>query len=73
VSGGGEVRVVNNHLIKLSCVGSELLPRRRLCPEEEAVQVVNNKLIKLQCARSELLQRRKLCLVGERCGWLTIC
>jgi hypothetical protein len=41
------VQVLNNQLIKLSCAGSELLPRRSLClkDEEEKVQVVNNQLI----------------------------
>jgi hypothetical protein len=54
------MRVVNNQLIKLSCAGSELLPRRRLCPDEEEVRV-NGQLIQLSCAGSELLPRRSLC------------
>ncbi len=63
------MRVVNNQLIKLSCAGSELLPRRSLCPDEEEVRVVNNQLIQLSCAGSELLPRRSLCPDEERCGW----
>jgi hypothetical protein len=60
VPGGGGGRVVNNQLIQLSCAGSELLPRRNLCPDEEEVRV-NGQLIQLSCAGSELLPRISLC------------
>jgi hypothetical protein len=58
--------MVNNQLIKLSCAGSELLPRRSLCPEEEEVRMVSNQLIQLSCAGSELLPRRSLCPEEEK-------
>jgi hypothetical protein len=51
--------VVNNQLIQMSCAGSELFPRRSLCPEEEEEGVWA--MIKLSCAGSELLPRRSLC------------
>ena len=48
---------MNNQLIKLPCAGSELLPRRSLCPDEEEVRV-NGQLGKEETRGTKLSQSR---------------
>jgi hypothetical protein len=60
-----EAQLLKNQLAILLCARSQLLPRRNLCPEEEA-RVVNNQLNQLLCAGSELLPRRILDLEEEK-------
>ncbi len=51
------MQVVYNQLIRFSCAGSELLPRRSLCPDEEEVRV-NGQLDKEETRGTKLSQSR---------------